>query len=216
MNPPETDISFSNAALCAGRNQPRRQYRLGRARHEDHGFSDLVLVTPRCADPLRDPEAVAFASGAIDVLEGARIVGSIAEALEGCNFAAAVSARLREFSPPVWTPRPWPAMWRQPALRRPDFRQRALRPAERDRRAVQCADQYPGQSRLFLAEPVAGGPGAGLRMPAGAAEGENRTQEAHRLPGRGRQPGPDRGHVRPPGRGAGGDRLPERRQSPRN
>ncbi len=69
------------------------------------GFADLVLVTPRCADPLNDPEAVAFASGAGDVLAGARIVGSVAEALEGCNFAAAVSARLREFSPPVWTPR---------------------------------------------------------------------------------------------------------------
>ncbi|MCC2972258.1 RNA methyltransferase [Massilia sp. IC2-476] len=69
------------------------------------GFSDLVLVAPRCADPLTDAEAVAFASGAGDVLAGARIVGSVQEALEGCNFAAAVSARLREFSPPVWTPR---------------------------------------------------------------------------------------------------------------
>lgn len=69
------------------------------------GFSQLVLVNPRFADALSDPEAIAFASGAQDVLEGARIVGSIAEALEGCNFAAAVSARLREFSPPVWTPR---------------------------------------------------------------------------------------------------------------
>ncbi|SFB92287.1 RNA methyltransferase [Massilia yuzhufengensis] len=69
------------------------------------GFSELVLVTPRCAEPLTDPEAVAFASGARDVLDNARIVGSVTEALEGCNFAAAVSARLREFSPPVWTPR---------------------------------------------------------------------------------------------------------------
>lgn len=69
------------------------------------GFTELVLVSPRCLEPLNDPEAVAFASGAIDVLQNARIVGSMAEALEGCNFAAAVSARLREFSPPVWTPR---------------------------------------------------------------------------------------------------------------
>jgi tRNA/rRNA methyltransferase len=69
------------------------------------GFSELVLVSPRCAAPLNDPEAVAFASGATDVLQGARIVDSISEALEGSNFAAAVSARLREFSPPVWTPR---------------------------------------------------------------------------------------------------------------
>jgi tRNA/rRNA methyltransferase len=69
------------------------------------GFGELVLVAPRCANPLADPEAVAFASGATDVLAGARIVGSVAEALDGCNFTAAVSARLREFSPPVWTPR---------------------------------------------------------------------------------------------------------------
>jgi tRNA/rRNA methyltransferase len=69
------------------------------------GFSDLVLVNPRFADALSDPEALAFASGAGDVLANARIVGSMAEALEGCHFAAAVSARLREFSPPVWTPR---------------------------------------------------------------------------------------------------------------
>jgi tRNA/rRNA methyltransferase len=73
------------------------------------GFGELVLVSPRCEDPLNDPEAVAFASGARDVLERARIVGSIQEALEGCNFAAAVSARLREFSPPVWTPRAFAA-----------------------------------------------------------------------------------------------------------
>jgi tRNA/rRNA methyltransferase len=81
------------------------------------GFSDLVLVTPRCADPKNEPEAVAFASGALDVLHGARIVGSVAEALEGCNFAAAVSARLREFSPPVWTPRAFAGhVAAQPAL----------------------------------------------------------------------------------------------------
>ncbi|MFN3790923.1 RNA methyltransferase [Massilia sp.] len=73
------------------------------------GFGELVLVSPRCDDPLNDAEAVAFASGAGDVLAGARIVGSIGEALDGCNFAAAVSARLREFSPPVWTPRAFAA-----------------------------------------------------------------------------------------------------------
>lgn len=85
------------------------------------GFSELVLVSPRCAEPLGDPrrdaEAVAFASGAGDVLANARIVGSIGEALDGCNFAAAVSARLREFSPPVWTPRAFAAhVARQEAL----------------------------------------------------------------------------------------------------
>lgn len=73
------------------------------------GFSELVLVAPRCENPLTDPEGVAFASGAGDVLANARIVGSIGEALEGCHFAAAVSARLREFSPPVCSPRSFAA-----------------------------------------------------------------------------------------------------------
>jgi tRNA/rRNA methyltransferase len=69
------------------------------------GFSDLMLVNPRFADALQHEEAIAFASGAQDVLNRARIVGTIEEALVDCSFAAAVSARLREFSPPIVTPR---------------------------------------------------------------------------------------------------------------
>ncbi|HJV88322.1 MAG TPA: RNA methyltransferase [Noviherbaspirillum sp.] len=69
------------------------------------GFSQLVLVNPRFPDVLQQEEAIAFASGALDVLGAARIVGSFEEALDGCNFAAALSARLREYSPPVLTPR---------------------------------------------------------------------------------------------------------------
>lgn len=69
------------------------------------GFSRLVLVNPRFPDANRQEEAIAFASGAQDILASAKIVGSIGEALAGCNFAAALSARPREFSPPVITPR---------------------------------------------------------------------------------------------------------------
>lgn len=69
------------------------------------GFSELVLVNPRFENAMEQEEAIAFASGAQDVMQAARVVGSIGEALDGCNFAAAVSARLREFSPPVVTPR---------------------------------------------------------------------------------------------------------------
>jgi len=69
------------------------------------GFSELVLVNPRFEGALGHEEAVAFASGAQDILASTRIVGSIDEALEGINYAAAVSARLREFSPPVQSPR---------------------------------------------------------------------------------------------------------------
>jgi tRNA/rRNA methyltransferase len=69
------------------------------------GFSDLVLVSPRHEGMPQHEEAVALASGAQDILANARIVATIGEALEGINYAAAVSARLREFSPPVLTPR---------------------------------------------------------------------------------------------------------------
>lgn len=69
------------------------------------GFGELVLVNPRFEGAVGHEEAVAFASGAQDILAGARVVSSMAEALEGVNFAAAVSARLREYSPPVHTPR---------------------------------------------------------------------------------------------------------------
>lgn len=69
------------------------------------GFSELLLVNPRDPQAQQDPEAIALASGALDVLAGARIVGSLDEALAGCNFSVALSARLREFSPPLFEPR---------------------------------------------------------------------------------------------------------------
>jgi len=106
MNPPEINTSVFNR-LRFVLVETSRAGNIGAVARaiKTMGFSDLVLVNPRFADALSDPEAIAFASGAQDVLGGARIVTDIKQALEGCNFAAAVSARLREFSPPVWTPR---------------------------------------------------------------------------------------------------------------
>jgi tRNA/rRNA methyltransferase len=69
------------------------------------GFTDLVLVNPRDPNALQNAEAIALASGATDVLAGARIVGSLDEALAGANFSVALSARPREFSPPLFEPR---------------------------------------------------------------------------------------------------------------
>ncbi|MFM7226749.1 MAG: RNA methyltransferase [Betaproteobacteria bacterium] len=69
------------------------------------GFSDLVLVNPRDPDAARHEEAIALASGAHDVLASARIAHSLEEALTGCNFSVALSARPREFSPPFFEPR---------------------------------------------------------------------------------------------------------------
>lgn len=65
------------------------------------GFGQLYLVNPRYDNVLSHPDAIAFASGAQDVLERACVVRTIEDALTGCQFVAAVSARLREFSPPV-------------------------------------------------------------------------------------------------------------------
>ncbi len=111
MNPTQTDTSFTRLPLFGRCRfvlvQTSRAGNIGSVARamKTMGFTDLVLVAPKCTDFVNDPEAVAFASGAIDVLTGARVVATIGEALDGCNFAAAVSARLREFSPPVWTPR---------------------------------------------------------------------------------------------------------------
>ncbi|MDT6962871.1 RNA methyltransferase [Cupriavidus sp. SZY C1] len=73
------------------------------------GFGDapgsLVLVSPREPDVLAHPDAVAMASGADDVLAGARIVDDIEAALAGTAFTVAMTARQREFGPPRLLPR---------------------------------------------------------------------------------------------------------------
>ncbi|SDD22613.1 tRNA/rRNA methyltransferase [Cupriavidus sp. YR651] len=73
------------------------------------GFGDapgsLVLVSPREPDVRNHPEAVAMASGADDVLAGARIVHDIESALAGTAFTVAMTARPREFGPPRLMPR---------------------------------------------------------------------------------------------------------------
>lgn len=62
------------------------------------GLSRLYLVEPVS---FPDPVADARASGATDVLENARVVSSLPEALQGTVFSAAVTARRREWSVPV-------------------------------------------------------------------------------------------------------------------
>ncbi|WP_420477082.1 RNA methyltransferase [Noviherbaspirillum sp. ST9] len=106
MNQPQTSNSlFSRLRfVLVGTSHPGNIGAAARAM-KTMGFSQLVLVNPRFANATTHEEAVAFASGAVDVLQSARIVETIEEALEGCNFAAALSARLREFSPPVTQPR---------------------------------------------------------------------------------------------------------------
>ncbi len=59
------------------------------------GITSLYLVNPK--KPI-DAEAEAMASGAVDVLHGARICASLADALQGTVYALAVSARRRELA----------------------------------------------------------------------------------------------------------------------
>lgn len=68
------------------------------------GFSQLRLVAPRYADVLAQPETVAFASGAEDVLRAARVFDTLPEAVGDCSRVIALSARVRDFGPPLHTP----------------------------------------------------------------------------------------------------------------
>ena len=66
------------------------------------GLSDLALVNPR---HFPHDDATARASGATDVLEGAKVVSSLSEALTDCVYVAGASARSRSINWPSMGPR---------------------------------------------------------------------------------------------------------------
>ena len=59
------------------------------------GFADLVLVSPR---HFPDPDAVAMAAGAADLLQSVRVMGSLEAAIADCTLAVGFSARGRDLS----------------------------------------------------------------------------------------------------------------------
>ena len=69
------------------------------------GFDDLVLVNPRWPNVLRRQETIQRASGALDVLDKARIVASLDEALDGMDHLCATAMTPRDFGPPTRAPR---------------------------------------------------------------------------------------------------------------
>ncbi len=69
------------------------------------GFGDMVLVAPRWPNVLRRAETIARASGATDVLDSARIVDTLDDALDGMTHLCATARVARDFGPPVRTPR---------------------------------------------------------------------------------------------------------------
>jgi len=69
------------------------------------GFDDLVLVAPRWPNVLRREETIQRASGALDVLQNARIVATLDEALHGMTHLCATAMTPRDFGPPTRAPR---------------------------------------------------------------------------------------------------------------
>ncbi len=69
------------------------------------GFDELVLVAPRWPNVLRRQETIERASGANDVLEKARIVETLDEALDGMTHLCATAMTPRDFGPPTRAPR---------------------------------------------------------------------------------------------------------------
>lgn len=67
------------------------------------GMTELAIVNPRDGWP--NDRATAMASGAVSVLESARIVDDTAAALAGFSFVLAMTARPRESLLPVFSPR---------------------------------------------------------------------------------------------------------------
>jgi TrmH family RNA methyltransferase len=74
------------------------------------GLRDLVLVRPK---HFPSPEASARARGAVEILDRAQVVGSLAEAIGDCGFVIGASARLRGVALPTANPRACAeAVWR--------------------------------------------------------------------------------------------------------
>ena len=65
------------------------------------GFSDLRLINPKSKDIAANPEAIALASGAADILEESCEGNSLAAAVEGCSLVLGLTSRDREFGPPA-------------------------------------------------------------------------------------------------------------------
>ncbi len=66
------------------------------------GLTELALVNPK---HFPSDEATARASGADDVLDMARVTGTLAEAINDCGFVVGASARLRGLRWPVVDPK---------------------------------------------------------------------------------------------------------------
>ncbi len=65
------------------------------------GFSGLRLIEPKISGMTTQPEAIALASGAADLLEAAIESDSLDSAVQGCSLVLGLTSREREFGPPA-------------------------------------------------------------------------------------------------------------------
>ncbi|MEY4059490.1 MAG: hypothetical protein RL551_737, partial [Pseudomonadota bacterium] len=65
------------------------------------GFSDLRLISPKIAGVAHTSEAIALASGAVDILESSQESSSLESAVQDCPLVLGLTSRDREFGPPA-------------------------------------------------------------------------------------------------------------------
>lgn len=102
MNKPQVPDFLKNIRVILAR--PSHPGNIGSAARamKTMGLTRLYLVEPKC---FPDPEADTLASGAVDVLQHAVVVPTLADALADVSVACALTSRRRELSTPLSTPR---------------------------------------------------------------------------------------------------------------
>ncbi|WP_024301455.1 RNA methyltransferase [Pseudogulbenkiania sp. MAI-1] len=102
MKKPEVPDFLKNIRVVLAR--PSHPGNIGSAARamKTMGLSRLYLVEPKT---FPSPEAETLASGAVDLLEHAVVVGTLAEALSDVTVACALTSRRRELTTPLSTPR---------------------------------------------------------------------------------------------------------------
>jgi tRNA/rRNA methyltransferase len=65
------------------------------------GFEDLRLIKPKIPGVANVPEAIALASGAVDILETSQESLALESAVEDCALVLGLTSREREFGPPA-------------------------------------------------------------------------------------------------------------------
>lgn len=65
------------------------------------GFNHLQLIAPKLPNVVQEPEAIALASGAQDILESCQELPQLESAVQNCSLVLGLTSRDREFGPPA-------------------------------------------------------------------------------------------------------------------